>query len=178
MKTYFDCIPCAIRQVLDSVRLTTDDEKVHEEVLREALSMACKMDFRQSPPAMAQKIHRFIREQTGVKDPYSEIKNRFNNSAMQMYPELKKRIETSKDPLETAARLAIAGNIIDFGVNSNVNQSRVEETITQSLSQSPSILDLPVHPSFDQIRQLCRGDGIGQIKFASYRDSNVVVGQA
>ena len=70
MKTYFDCIPCAIRQVLDSVRLTTDDENVHDKVLREALSMACKMDFRQSPPAMAQQIHRYIREVTGLKDPY------------------------------------------------------------------------------------------------------------
>jgi len=135
MKTYLDCIPCAIRQVLDTVRLTTNDEKTHEQVLREALRLACELDFRQSPPAMAQKIHRFIREKTGVKDPYLEIKKRFNKSALQMYPDLKKRIETSKDPFETAVRLAIAGNIIDFGVNSVVEQGQVEETIAQSLSQ-------------------------------------------
>jgi len=134
MKTYFDCVPCFIRQVLDSVRLTTNDEQIHEQVLREALNLAYKMDFRQSPPAMAQKIHRLIRELTGVKDPYLELKNLFNQSALQMYPNLKKIIETSIDPLETAVRLAIAGNIIDFGVCSVVEQSQVEKTVAKSLT--------------------------------------------
>ena len=36
MKTYFDCIPCFFRQALDAARLVTDDERVHERVLREA----------------------------------------------------------------------------------------------------------------------------------------------
>ncbi len=134
MKTYLDCIACAIRQALDSVRLTTDDEQIHEQVLRKALSFASKLDFQQSPPEITQQTHRFIRELTGVEDPYLEIKNRFNKSALEMYPALKKRIETSSDPLETAVRLAIAGNIIDFGVNPTIEQSQVEETIAQSLT--------------------------------------------
>jgi len=135
MRIYFDCVPCFVRQVLDSVRMTTDDEKIQEKVLREALCLACKIDLRQSPPAMAQKIHRFIREITGVRDPYLEVKTRFNKLALEMYSDLKKQVEASSDPLETAVRLAIAGNIIDFGVNSVVEQSNVEESITKSLSE-------------------------------------------
>jgi uncharacterized protein with ATP-grasp and redox domains len=134
MKTYFDCIPCFIRQVLDSARMTTADAEIHEKVLREALRLASEMDLRQSPPAMAQKIHRFIRQITGVKDPYLEVKNRFNMLALKMYPDLKQRIEASADTLETAVRLAIAGNIIDFGVNSEVQENTVEKTIAESLA--------------------------------------------
>ena len=106
MKTYFDCIPCAVRQVLDAVRMITDDEAVHEKVLRESLGMWQTMDLRQSPPEMAQKIHRFLREATGVADPYYEVKQRYNRLALEMVPELQKKMEQSADPFETAVRLA------------------------------------------------------------------------
>lgn len=167
MRTYFDCIPCFVRQVLDSVRMTTDDEQIQEKVLREALYLGSKMDLSQSPPAMAQKIHRFIREITGVKDPYLEVKNRFNKLGLQMYPELKQQVETSADPLETAVRLAIAGNIIDFGVNSVVEQSQVEKAIAESLTEP---LDMEAMEEFrDATSQaediLYLGDNAGEIVF-------------
>ena len=167
MRTYFDCVPCFVRQVLDSVRMTTDDEQIQEKVLREVLYLGSKMNLSQSPPALAQKIHRFIREITGVKDPYLEVKNRFNKLALQMYPELKQQVETSADPLETAVRLAIAGNIIDFGVNSVVEQSQVEKTIAESLTEP---LDMEAMEEFrDATSQaediLYLGDNTGEIVF-------------
>jgi len=167
MITYFDCVPCFVRQVLDSVRMTTDDEQIQEKVLREALFLGSKMDLSQSPPAMAQKIHRFIREITGVKDPYLEVKNRFNKLALQMYTELKQRVETSVAPLETAVRLAIAGNIIDFGVNSVVEQSQVEKTIADSLTEP---LDMEAMEEFRDATShaediLYLGDNTGEIVF-------------
>jgi uncharacterized protein with ATP-grasp and redox domains len=93
------------------------------------------MDLRQSPPAMGQKIHRLIRKLTGVQDPYLQAKNRFNQLALKMYPELREQIQASADPFETAVRLAIAGNIIDLGVKSGLAESQVEETIAQSLTE-------------------------------------------
>ena len=38
MKTFLDCIPCFVRQALDSARLATDDEQIHEQVVRETLN--------------------------------------------------------------------------------------------------------------------------------------------
>ncbi len=38
MRSDLDCIPCFLRQALESVRMATQDEAVHEQVLREALS--------------------------------------------------------------------------------------------------------------------------------------------
>jgi len=134
MRTYFDCIPCAIRQVLDAVRMITDDEAVHEQVVREALGLWRRMDLNLSPPAMAQKVHRMVRRITGAVDPYLEVKDRYNRLAMSLYPDLRRTVVGSSDPFETAVRLAIAGNIIDFGVNSTVEESTVEETIANSLT--------------------------------------------
>ena len=167
MRTYFDCVPCFIRQVLDSVRMTTVDERIHEKVLREALRLGSEMDLRQSPPAMAQEIHRFIRQITRVKDPYLNVKNRFNKLALQMYPDLRERIETSADPLQTAVRLAIAGNIIDFGVNSVVDEAKVEQTIAESLTEPLDVKALEMFRNATAMAKdmLYLGDNAGEIVF-------------
>ena len=134
MRTYFDCIPCFVRQALDAAKLATDDEQIHEKVVREVLRLAVDLDMSKSPPAIGQQIHRLIRNLVGQDDPYHGIKRRFNNLALKLYPELRKQILCSDDRLETAIRLAIAGNIIDFGVNSSLEESCVKETISDSLS--------------------------------------------
>jgi len=134
MRIYLDCIPCFIRQALDAARLVTDDEKIHEQVVREVLSLAADLDMSQSPPVIGQQIHRLIRNLVGQDDPYHKIKRRFNNLALKLYPELRKQILGSDDRLETAIRLAIAGNIIDFGVNASVNESDLNKAISDSLA--------------------------------------------
>lgn len=167
MRTYFDCIPCSVRQVLDTVRMITDDEAMHERVLRELLGMWQRMDMRQSPPAMAQQIHRFLRQLTGVRDPYLDVKNQYNLFALQLYPELRERIEASPDPFETAVRLAIAGNIIDFGVNSSVEQSTVHDAIMRSLTE-PIDCDAVqrLRRAIDEAKNiLFLGDNTGEIVF-------------
>jgi len=92
MRIYLDCIPCFVRQALDSARLVTDDERIHEKVVREVLRLASDLDMSQSPPAIGQQIHRLIRELVGGDDPYHRIKKRFNNLALKLYPELRKQI--------------------------------------------------------------------------------------
>ena len=134
MKTFFDCIPCFVRQALDSVRLVTDDEVVHERLLREVLRAASEMDLRQSPPAMGQHIHQLIRRLTRQRDPYGEIKQRHNRLALELYPKLRALVRGSGSPLETALRLAIAGNVIDLGVNARLDESSVSEAIEGALS--------------------------------------------
>ncbi len=134
MKTYFECIPCLLRQTLEAARLTTDDETIHEQVLRKVLRAASEMNLRKSPPLMAQHIHSLIRQMTGDNDPYRDIKDRFNYFALELYPELKERIERSREPLDTAIRLAIAGNIIDSGVNHHINETQVHNAIEHALT--------------------------------------------
>lgn len=133
MKTFFDCIACFVRQSLETVRMTTSDEAVHERLLREVLRALVEMDMRRPPPATAKRIHRLIREMTGQADPYRDVKERFNRLAMVLYPELNAKVERSGNPLETAVRLAIAGNVIDLGVNHQLTDEQVHEAIDHAL---------------------------------------------
>lgn len=136
MRTYLECVPCFVRQALDASRMVTDDPAVHERVVRETLRLAAEMPFDRSPPWMGQQIHRFLREVTRNPDPYREVKRRSNALAMSLYPALKDRIRTSADPFATAVRLAIAGNVIDFGCRSNLNDDEVHEAIEDAMGSS------------------------------------------
>ena len=166
METFYDCIPCFIRQALYAVRLATRDERIHEEVLRCVLRTASEMDLRKSPPAMAQQIHRLIRRLSSCDDPYKELKDRFNRYALELYPGLRQRIDNASNPLETALRFAIAGNIIDFGVNNKLDRIDLSKTIERALSE----------PLFGEIEELYYaitlaqkilylGDNAGEIVF-------------
>jgi len=134
MRIFLDCIPCFVRQALDSARLATDDEQIHEKVVREVLRLAADLDMSQSPPAIGQQIHRLIRQLIDNTDPYRELKQRFNRLALRLCAELEERVRTSEDPLETAVRLAIAGNIIDLGVKTSIKESDIERIIRDCLT--------------------------------------------
>ncbi len=135
MKTFFDCIPCLIRHSLASVRLVTDDERIHEQILREVLHTTSRMDLNKPPPAMAQIVDRRIRELCHNGDPYRASKDRFNQLALDLLPNFQSRLEDASDRWETAVRLAIAGNVMDLAVKSGLSESEVQVSITQSLHE-------------------------------------------
>jgi len=167
MHIYLDCIPCFVRQSLDAARHATEDTRVHERVVREVLGLANNLDMSETPPVIGQKIHRLIRELVEVDDPYHNVKQQFNNVALKLYPEMRTHILESADPLETAVRLAIAGNIIDFGVNSELQESELEETINQCLSQE--LMDMQLEPFRNAVNEaadiLYLADNAGEIVF-------------
>jgi uncharacterized protein with ATP-grasp and redox domains len=167
MRIFLDCIPCFVRQALDAARLATDDKQIHEQVLRNVLILAKDLDMSQSPPAMGQKIHRLIRELVGTEDPYRDIKRQFNNAALHLYSKMRTYIIQSKDMIETAMRLAIAGNIIDFGVNSELQESELEKAISESLAAEFSDMQLgPFEQALNEAEEILYiADNAGEIIF-------------
>ena len=135
MKTSLDCIPCLLRQSLDAARLVSSDPSVHEQIVRDALHWTGEMDLNQSPPAIAQRIQRRLRELAGVIDPYREAKVWQNRMAMELIPKFRAEVKAAKDPLLMAARLAIAGNVIDMGVNGNLTEADVQQVLNQALTE-------------------------------------------
>jgi hypothetical protein len=135
MKTSLDCIPCLVRQALDAVRLASTVSTVHERILRGVLRWACEMDMAQPAPVMAQRIHRLIRETIGIEDPYRDVKDHQNRMALALLPDLKTEIDAAADPLIMALRLAIAGNVIDMGVNGHVAESVVRKSVGQAMTE-------------------------------------------
>ncbi|MGD8290914.1 MAG: ARMT1-like domain-containing protein [Desulfobacterales bacterium] len=115
MKTYLDCIPCFFRQALASARMTTDNEIIHRRVLDSVSMMIPDLMLSVTPPEIAQQVYRIVYEITGNNDPYMEAKKLANKSAMSLYTRINDMVDNSNDTLETACRLAIAGNAIDLG---------------------------------------------------------------
>jgi uncharacterized protein with ATP-grasp and redox domains len=138
MKVNFDCIPCFQRQALQAVRFISDDEKLHERVLREVAKKLLESNWDSTPPELAHQVHSIVKRITNENDPYKEVKRESNDLVLKMYPELKEKVKKSRDALRTAVRLAIAGNIIDFGVPQEFN---LEETIRDVLKKRFAIDD-------------------------------------
>ena len=65
---------------------------------------------------MAYRIHQIMRREMGECDPYQQAKETSTRQALALYPRLKALVAEADDPLETAVRLSIAGNIIDLGL--------------------------------------------------------------
>jgi len=135
MKTSLDCIPCFVRQTLEAVRIVSNDPAVHERILRDVLRWTAELDLNDSPPVLAQRIHRRIREITGVADPYRAAKDHWNQTALRLLPDLEAMVKDAADPLAMAVRLAIAGNIIDLGVNGSVTETDLHRAIRQALDE-------------------------------------------
>ena len=166
MKTYFDCIPCFLRQALNAARLISTDKDIHELVMRNVLRKTAEMDLNQPPPAMGRHIYQMIREVSGNNDPYKSIKDKFNKFVLGLYPEFQKIILTADNPFEVAVRLAIAGNIIDFGVGSDISTADVYDIVNQSITQEliGSIEKLE-HAVSVSNKILYLGDNSGEIVF-------------
>ena len=129
MDTHLDCIPCFLHQSLEAARMATSDEKKHEEVMKKVMNHLQTIDFTHSPPEISQHVHHIIRTITNNLDPYKKVKKEANQHAKQQYPTLKKMVNDSENPLLTAAKLAIIGNVIDFGTMNRMNIEDMVENI-------------------------------------------------
>lgn len=135
MKTYLDCYPCFFSQTLKTSRMITSDERKVREILTEISLFLPNISFDATPPEIGREVYRIIAEMTGVYDPYKEIKQRCTRQALSLYPELKKRVHSSKDRLMSAVRVAIAGNVIDFGANADFDlKSDVKTILSQDFA--------------------------------------------
>jgi len=74
-----------------------------------------RVDYNQSPPVMGRTLQKLIRESLQNPDPYHRLKQHYNHLKLELYPSSKEMVENSADPFDTAMRLALAGNVIDFG---------------------------------------------------------------
>ncbi len=136
MRTYLDCVPCFLRQALEAGRAAGCDAELQEEILRRVAAELPRLDFAAPPPAMGQRIHRIVRALTGMRDPYFEAKRRFNRLMMGLLPHYSEEVGSREDPLAVALVLAAAGNVIDFGPTSRVDEAVVVQQLDDALAHS------------------------------------------
>ncbi len=121
MKTYLECIPCFFKQAIQACTMLGLAESRIKNILDRIAYVLPAFSLSATPPEMGQTIHKIIREETGNHDPYKQLKIRSNELALALYPTLKHKVKTAKNPLFKAVELAIAGNIIDYGACSDLD---------------------------------------------------------
>ncbi len=137
MRVHLDCFPCFLRQSIIALRLGTKDESLRETILKSTLDYIQNTDISKPPAYTTTFIHKKIRQMLGI-DPFKEIKSEYNQIALRLYPSLKTTIEKSPDPLWISTRLAIAGNVIDFGIFTSVD---IEGAIRKALNNQLAVDD-------------------------------------
>lgn len=138
MKTYLDCIPCVMQQALRAGRMATSDENKLKQILDETAAMVQTISIQATPAETGAKVYHIVSKVTGVADPYKEIKQQHILETKAIYPELEKIVANSDDKLLTAIKIAIAGNVIDLGVNKAFDIVRDAKSI---LEQEFAIFD-------------------------------------
>jgi uncharacterized protein with ATP-grasp and redox domains len=105
-----------------------------------------------------------VKELTHCSDPYKEIKSEYNHLILRKYPELKEIIECSQEPLLTAIKLAIVGNIMDSAAKGYFDLEKTQEKTLKA--------DLTIDHYREFVQSLDRartilylGDNAGEIVF-------------
>jgi len=121
------CIPCLFTQALNTVKLVTSDTEVQLKVMKRVAEILMKMDLNRTPANLSNIAYRAVTEVTGVKDPYKAEKKRLNELALEYHDSIKMQVDRSENRLLTAARAAIAGNVIDLGIGAGHNMDLGKE---------------------------------------------------
>jgi len=121
-----------MNQAFRSAKLATNDKALIKKVLDEVGDMIKTIPMESTPPETGVRIYEKIGEITGNNDTYKEIKKANIAEALSLVPMLEEIVRKSEDSLLTALRIAIAGNVIDLGVNKAFN---IKEDIHKILNQ-------------------------------------------
>jgi len=135
MKTYFECFPCFFRQALEIGRLLKLKDSQQKEFINEVAALIPEFSIESTPPEMARQIYQVITKKYGAIDPYQEIKVRSNRRALELYPAMQEILDGAQDRLLTAVEIAIAGNIIDYGVKNSLDiEHEIEKLLREGFT--------------------------------------------
>jgi len=115
MKTSAECLPCYLRQALQTARYAGADEKSQRRAVLAVAALLPELPAEKTPPENSMAVYEKIAAVTGVADPYRTIKAASNRDALLALPALAALAASAGEPLPLAIRFAIAGNIIDYG---------------------------------------------------------------
>ena len=132
-----ECFGCLLRQAHGLVEASplADTKKV--QAMQELLYIISSMDPTVPPPHFGREVHRSIREFLQDEDPFREIKEMSNKNAEELLPMAKEAIAEAEDSLKTALKIAIAGNIIDYGAPGSGSKEAIKESLKDALTWSP-----------------------------------------
>ena len=140
MKISYECGPCFLRQAREAMDLSTDDESLKMEIMEDIfkfLSNNFKLDTNSNSTGSA--MHKMIKEKTGCRNPYRKEKIEGNEIALKYLPDVKKILDEDNS-LENYVKIAIIGNILDFGAFTLDDD--IESVIKTALEKDLAVKDI------------------------------------
>jgi uncharacterized protein with ATP-grasp and redox domains len=158
------CYFCHLKTVEKLIDKFDPPQKFADEFVN-AIGELLNEEKKLANPYLATLIHRLARKFINNGNLYQEEKIKSNNTLLNNSSIWKKLIHNSKYPLYTATKLAVAGNIIDYGAHSS--PENIEDEIHKILDTDFAI-DY-TDELFKQINKaksiLYLGDNAGEIVF-------------
>lgn len=165
MKISYECGPCFLRQVGEALDLATDDDGLKMEITNEIFTfLSSNFSKDTNSNKTGSIIHNLIKQRTNCDDPYKNEKIKSNNIALK-YISLAKEILEDNDSLENYVKIAIIGNILDFGAFTL--DTDINKLINDSFEKDLKINDIELFENslkkYDNVLYLV--DNTGEIVF-------------
>ncbi len=140
MNAQLDCLPCLGRNAVDFACKTTKDENKRHAIVSKSMHLLADCDMSMPPPFYITKIIDITtRENGGVMgDPFLPEKVKSTELANKLVNELHRIPAFNPNDFESRLRLSIAGNILDFGIYSNLD---IEQALNSMQSAFTKKLD-------------------------------------
>lgn len=158
MRTRLECMVCFMQQALSAARLSSSDPELHRLVVNATGDLLSSLDLSLSPPENAVAVYKQVAELTGVVDPFQQLKRESNSFALRLRDQVRRRIGNVADPLYIAVRYAIAGNIIDYGVQQEFDALDI---LSKCMEKDLSIDDFAMFS-----RDVCNSEGLNILYLA------------
>ena len=142
-----ECAPCLLRRILFQTRLV--DPSKEEEIMFSCLRLVAE-EWRPGmrSATLATKVHRMCYDTLGVADPYAALKAESNRVAFSLLPRAEELVNGSQDRLKAACLVAIAGNVMDFGIGGYEHPEELRHLFDDLVSEGPEPDDL------DRLREI------------------------
>lgn len=137
MKVHYECAACFLRQTREALDLATDNETLKMEVTEKVVKIVSE-NFHKGAVSnvIGTEVHRTIKEETRNQDPYIMEREISNDIALNFLPQVEKILGEGSN-LNNYIRVAIAGNVIDFGALGL--DMDMESLIVQTMKKNPTI---------------------------------------
>ena len=164
MKAEYDCIPCIMKQALNTATRATEDDKIIREILTTTSDYVKTIDLDKTPADLSNFVYRLTRKVSGVDDPYRDEKRRHNDLCLSLLDGIQEKIANTDDPLYASIKASVFGNMIDLGIGHKFD---IEEDIKNALNRIFAVDDYPLLRSVlsNKKKILYIGDNTGEIVF-------------
>lgn len=167
MNSHVDCIACIIHKANQLADKYIKDKKEKYNFMNKVLLEVADTDNSRTAPYLFTKVMRILQNVTGVDDFYKEEKHLFNKKLLDMEDDIKCMLDGSDDRFLDAIKIAMSGNIVDFGAFDNITMDLVKDIVRKTLDSN---LDNHVYEKFSAELKKARvllyiGDNTGEIVF-------------